>query len=72
MVNPVIMNMVSAFQRAGQKLTRVALDANPDTATQNLDQSIIDAKLAMHAAEASAAVFLREEEMHETLLSIFA
>jgi len=72
MVNPIFNNMVGAFARAGEKLTRVALDANPETASGDLASSIIDAKQATAVAEASAAAFKTQSKMEKDFLDIIA
>ncbi len=72
MIGGVFNSMVSAFQNAGRKLEQVAQNAHPETATGDLDASIIAAKLATHQAEASAAVFKRADEMEDQLLDILA
>ncbi|TAH33053.1 MAG: hypothetical protein EYC62_07020 [Alphaproteobacteria bacterium] len=72
MIGSIYQSMISAFRNAGQKLEQVAYNANPETATGSLDQSIIAAKLAEHQAEASAAVYKKADEMEDQLLDILA
>lgn len=72
MVNPIFNNMIGAMQRAGEKLTRVAMDANPETASGDLASSIIDAKQATIVAEASAAAFKSQSKLEKDVLDIIA
>ncbi len=72
MISAIYNSMISAFRNAGQKLEQVAYNAHPDTATGDLDKSIIEAKLAEHQASASAAVYKKADEMEDQLLDILA
>ena len=72
MINTAYDGAVKTMRLAGEKLSEVAINASPETATGDLSQSIIQAKLAVNVAEASAAVLKRSREMEDALLDILA
>ncbi len=70
MISSVFQNLLGSFARAGQKLEKVALNAHPDTASGDLTQSIIEAKMAETEAMAAGKAIRRIDEMEKRLLDI--